>query len=172
VRQANAAAIRSARIAQASAIEAASEPAGVLPLPAAPERLPAPAGYVMPAPVFAETDRPAPAMKTCCDRSFRCFNCGEDDPRQCCNRNCRKKCGQTWYPRVAPYCQTGWGWTQPCWRRTQDTRNCPPVEAPTSVPVPVPVLEVPAMEDLGTDDQAAEPLPAVPPQPHQSASRR
>lgn len=57
--------------------------------------------------------------------SSPCFNCGESDHYIRCTQNHRRKCGQTWYPRTAPYCVAGWGWTQPCWRRMPDNYNCP-----------------------------------------------
>ena len=62
----------------------------------------------------------------CCGCSeATCFNCGECDHCITCTRHHRRKCNQTWYPRLAPYCETNWGWTQPCWRRMADNYNCP-----------------------------------------------
>jgi hypothetical protein len=57
--------------------------------------------------------------------SSPCFNCGECDHHIRCTQRHRRCCGQTWYPRMAPYCQSGWGWTQPCWRRMADNYHCP-----------------------------------------------
>ncbi len=85
--------------------------------------------------------------------SSPCFNCGELDHDQKCLRNFRKKWGQTWYPRVSPYCQSGWGWTQPCWRRMSDNYNCPRPEAPA--PISSPTITSPA--------PVAEPMPPEPP---------
>lgn len=113
-------------------------------------------------PAVCDTDRPEPAMKMCCEKTFCCFNCGQDDQCQTCERHCRKKCHQTWYPRVAPYCQSGWGFTQPCWRRAQDCSYCPPAQFPSASPLPAPALEGPANE----------PLPPAAARPRESASRR
>jgi hypothetical protein len=57
--------------------------------------------------------------------SSPCFNCGDCDHYIRCTQRQRRCCGQTWYPRVAPYCESGWGWTQPCWRRMADNYHCP-----------------------------------------------
>jgi|GEM_PF-6456682 hypothetical protein len=83
------------------------------------------------------------------DTSCQCMNCGENDHYQHCVQQCRKQCKSTWYPRVAPYCQPGWGWTQPCWRRAEDTYNCPPLPpSPTASPrKPYFVPEAPATEE-------------------------
>jgi hypothetical protein len=101
---------------------------------------------------------------TCCEATMPGgFNCGANDHYIDCTKFHRRKCGETWYPRVAPYCQPSWGWTQPCWRRATDNYNClrpetpptrspqrapqPPVTPPTvphaTVPPPAPVLEPP-----------------------------
>jgi len=86
--------------------------------------------------------------------SSPCFNCGECDHHIRCTQRNRRCCGQTWYPRLAPYCQADWGWTQPCWRRMADNYNCPPVQGPTlkgpRTPAPEP---------------AVQPLPGVPEPP-------
>src|SRR5437762_662569 len=67
------------------------------------------------------------------DSSCPSINCGECDHYQRSSQFCRQQCKSTWYPRIAPYCQPGWGWTQPCWRRAEDTYNCPvPAQAPAS----------------------------------------
>ena len=57
--------------------------------------------------------------------SSPCFNCGNCDHHIWCTQKQRRRCGETWYPRLAPYCQAGWGWTQPCWRRMADNYHCP-----------------------------------------------
>jgi len=91
--------------------------------------------------------------------SSPCFNCGDCDHHIGCTQRNRRCCGQTWYPRLAPYCQADWGWTQPCWRRMADNYNCPPVEGPTlkgpRTPVPEP---------------AVQPLPGLPEPPPATTS--
>lgn len=95
-----------------------------------------------------------------------CFNCGENDHYQHRTRSCRAMCKDTWYPRVAPYCQPSWGYTQPCWRRVADNYNCvrpdwrgssPKPRAPTrAAPVEEPTLPEPP--SLPT---SSRPLPPV-----------
>lgn len=114
----------------------------------------------------------APAMRVKCETQFDCFNCGEDDPRQCICRHSRKKCGHTWYPRIAPYCATDWGYNQPCWRRTQDNYNCPPqTRSRSSFPAP----REPAVSEPVPDDNPVpetNPVPEDPPLPRQTSLRR
>lgn len=114
------------------------------------------------------------------DNSCHCINCGQDDHCQSCLRHCRKRCKQTWYPRAAPYCQPGWGWNQPCWRRTQDAYNCPrpqqmtaprrrigsPESPAAGPPVSAPIYEV--IPETSPDDAT----PEVPEPPRESAGRR
>ncbi len=114
------------------------------------------------------------------DYSTHCLNCGQDDHCQSCLRHCRKNCKQTWYPRTAPYCQPGWGWNQPCWRRTVDTYNCPRPQQISSPPrrengPEAPAPELPAnpraSEDLlETSPDEFRPEPAV--VPRESGGRR
>lgn len=92
--------------------------------------------------------------------SSACFNCGDCDHCIWYTQTLRRKCGSTWYPRVAPYCQAGWGWTQPCWRRMADNYNCPRPEGPVSKPRSASPPPVPA----------AEPLPAIPEPPPPASS--
>ncbi len=74
----------------------------------------------------------------CYDGTGR-FNCGDNDHYIDCTKFHRRKCGETWYPRVAPYCRPSWGWTQPCWRRALDNYNCPrPVAVPAKAPQSAP----------------------------------
>ena len=97
--------------------------------------------------------------------SSPCFNCGDCDHNRKCLPRCRKFWGQTWYPRLAPYCQAGWGWHQPCWRRMADNYNCPRPE------VPVMQSPVPASPPLPAPPPAAEPaLPEPPAVPTSSAA--
>lgn len=114
------------------------------------------------------------------DSSCQCVNCGQDDHCQSCVRNCRKKCKQTWYPRVAPYCQPGWGWNQPCWRRTADTYHCPRPQQLTSPRRRVGIPESPAEEapadapilDVMPETPADELQTTAPALPRESAARR
>jgi len=140
-RQAKDVASSAAPITQVSASDANWEPTTTVPVTR-------PVEIVAETPLAAydESDWPAPAMKMCGERTFGCFNCGQDDRCQSCERQCRKRCKQTWYPRVAPYCQSGWGWNQPCWRRAQDTTICPSWQTPSATAVPVPAPEEPATE--------------------------
>ena len=92
--------------------------------------------------------------------SSPCFNCGDRDHCIWCTQMNRRKCGQTWYPRLAPYCQADWGWTQPCWRRMADNYSCPPVEGPTMKGPRTPVPE-----------PAVRPLPGLPEPPPATTSR-
>jgi hypothetical protein len=170
--QAKPAASASNRVIHAGGFEPVADSAG-------PMSSPINANPVVPIEVYEDSARPAPAMKMPCERTFDCFNCGEEDGCQSCLRKCRKKCNQTWYPRVAPYCQTGWGYTQPCWRRTEDTNNCPPVRLPnsTSWPAPAPAVEpapalAPAMESPDAETPDAETLPESPVPPRATSSRR
>ena len=156
---------RSNRVIQAGGFEPIAESAGPSPTTALYEDVPT-AGY-------DASDRPDPAMKMPCEKTFRCFNCGEEDRCQTGERRCRKKCNQTWYPRVAPYCQSGWGYTQPTWRRTEDTNSWqPPQPAATPWHAP-PVGPVPALEpgDSETLPEAPAP-PEVPAVPRETSSRR
>jgi hypothetical protein len=73
--------------------------------------------------------------------SDSCFNCGEYDHCIWSTRLHRCKCGQTWYPRMAPYCLPGWGWTQPGWRRMVEEGQS--LKAPSSSPPPLPAAEPP-----------------------------
>src|SRR5262245_16342151 len=75
--------------------------------------------------------------------SSPCFNCGDCDHCIRCTQWHRWKCGQTWYPRLAPYCQADWGWTQPCWRRMADNYNCPSAEPMTTRMPLLPAGETP-----------------------------
>jgi hypothetical protein len=96
----------------------------------------------------------------CCSCSdLSCFNCGECDHCITCTRHHRRKCNQTWYPRVAPYCETNWGWTQPCWRRMDDNYNCPPrAQAASTRPQPAPApVAAPAAEPLPEPEPPAIP---------------
>jgi len=71
--------------------------------------------------------------------SDNCFNCGEYDHCIWCTRLHRCKCGQTWYPRMAPYCLPGWGWTQPGWRRMVEEGQT--LKPQSSSPPPLPAAE-------------------------------
>lgn len=114
--------------------------------------------------VFPVTSTPIEGV----DGSDYCFNCGQDDHCQTCLRHCRKQCKQTWYPRAAPYCQPGWGWNQPCWRRTVDNYNCPRPQQLASprrrstipeAPAVEPSMEAPVYEaipETSPDDSAPE----------------
>jgi hypothetical protein len=118
------------------------------------------------------------------DESAHCFNCGQDDHCQTCLRKARKCWKQTYYPRTAPYCQPGWGWNQPCWRRTVDTYNCPRPANPNPTPrrrvIPEPPaddepsMEAPAdeMPQTPPDAQDDEAVPEAPVVPRESAARR
>jgi len=86
--------------------------------------------------------------------SSPCFNCGDCDHHIRCTQRNRRCCGQTWYPRLAPYCQADWGWTQPCWRRMADNYRCPPVEGPAMKGPRTPAPE-----------PAVQPLPGLPEPP-------
>jgi len=115
------------------------------------------------------------------DNSTHCINCGQDDHCQSCVRHCRKNCKQTWYPRTAPYCQPGWGWNQPCWRRTADNYNCPrpqqmtpPPQRRVNIPEALPEespANPPASEDVPEtpSDESRSEAPFL---PRQSAVRR
>ena len=97
--------------------------------------------------------------------SSPCFNCGEFDHYQRRVRWCRDKiCKETWYPRVAPYCQPSWGYTQPCWRRVADNYNCVRPDYRGSVPKPRRARAVPALP--------AEEPPALPEPPELPTSSR
>jgi hypothetical protein len=116
----------------------------------------------------------------CCASPSDCFNCGEYDHCIPCTRHHRRKCNQTWYPRLAPYCEPNWGWTQPCWRRMDDNYNCPPrpqsnsmrpqratpqpPAAPSAEPLPEP--EPPAVpttrREPARHPQIANPSPRIP----------
>jgi hypothetical protein len=95
-------------------------------------------------PVAAATVRASGrGLERVCDCCEGCypggFNCGDNDHYLECTRFHRQKCGETWYPRVAPYCRPSWGWTQPCWRRAVDNYNCPrPVALPAMSPQSTP----------------------------------
>ena len=114
------------------------------------------------------------------DNSAHCLNCGQDDHCKNCLRYARKNWKQTWYPRAAPYCQPGWGWNQPCWRRTEDTYHCP---RPQQSPLPrrrVGIPETPA-DERSLDAPAYEAMPEASPDdplqeapllPRESAARR
>jgi len=91
--------------------------------------------------------------------SSPCFNCGDCDHHIRCTQRNRRCCGQTWYPRLAPYCQADWGWTQPCWRRMADNYHCPPVEGPT---IKGPRTQVP--------EPAVQPIPGIPEPPPATTS--
>lgn len=94
-----------------------------------------------------------------------CFNCGDDDHCIWCLRCHRAKCHQTWYPRLAPYCQNGWGWTQPCWRRMPDNYCCPPREEyATARPQPAVTPPPPAAPTAPVIDP-------VPPEPNSASIR-
>jgi hypothetical protein len=146
--------------------DAANEPRDVVPI--------SEAGFVgggYPSAPYYDMERPEPAMKLRCEKTFDCFNCGDNDHRQECRRCSNKHFGSTWYPRVAPYCETGWGWTQPCWRRTEDNYNCPKILAPKSS---APSAPAPAPAAPGDDSSVSEPVldgnpvPEMPPVPRDS----
>jgi hypothetical protein len=99
-----------------------------------------------------------------CDTTSDCFNCGECDHCICTTRHHRRKCNQTWYPRLAPYCEQGWGWTQPCWRRMDDNYNCPRPAVISTKPQPRTYSPPPA--------PAAETLPTPPEPPSIPSTRR
>jgi hypothetical protein len=95
---------------------------------------------------FGECDS-SPCFWPCSQGVFGCrtwckgplpgsFNCGDNDHFIECTRFHRRKCGETWYPRLAPYCEPHWGWTQPCWRRMTDNYNCPSQQASAPKPPP------------------------------------
>ncbi len=94
-----------------------------------------------------------------CKDDLSCFNCGDCDHCIACTRHHRRKCNQTWYPRLAPYCETNWGWTQPCWRRMDDNYNCPPrAQANSARPQPAPApAAAPAAEPLPEPEPPAIP---------------
>ena len=107
------------------------------------------------------------------------FNCGDNDHYIECTRFHRRKCGETWYPRVAPYCEPHWGWAQPCWRRMTDNYNCPRLQASAPKPPPrkprAPSLPpaTPPMEPEpppASVDELPE-SPAAPPPPPPAAAR-
>ena len=85
---------------------------------------------------FATTYEANAAAAGWCFKCSPCFNCGEYDHYQRRIRHCRACCKSTWYPRVAPYCQPNWGWTQPCWRRTGDNYACVRPDSRGSMPKP------------------------------------
>jgi hypothetical protein len=128
-------------------------------------------GYT--ASAYCESESDVPAMKVCREKTFDCFNCGDDDHCQNCLRHGRKKFDSTWYPRIAPYCISGWGYTQPCWRRTLDTYNCPPQTMPRSS-FPVRAEEPAALEPMPEGNPAPEenPVPEISLRRRESASRR
>ena len=114
------------------------------------------------------------------DSSAHCLNCGQDDHCRTYLRLARKQWKQTWYPRAAPYCQAGWGWNQPCWRRTDDTYNCPRPQKLTSprrrvgipeAPADEPSMEAPADEAM-PDASPDDPVPEAPLQRRENAARR
>jgi len=98
------------------------------------------AGPATAVPVYPVASSPSEVV----GNSTHCLNCGQDDHYQKCIRNSRKNFKQTWYPRAAPYCQPGWGWTQPCWRRAVDTYNCP---RPQQLAQPQPPVSNPEMPE-------------------------
>lgn len=105
------------------------------------------------------------------------FNCGSNDHYIDCTKFHLRKCGQTWYPRMAPYCQPGWGWTQPCWRRPPDNYNCQRPEAPqkkspqrASEPPVAPTRAPPSTAPPATVPPPAAPVTEPPPPPPAAAS--
>ena len=117
-------------------------------------------------------DRCPPGMRMHGEKTFDCFNCGSEDGCQGCTKQHARKCGDTWYPRVAPYCAVGWGYTQPCWRRTQDTYNCPKPTIPGASTPATPLPMPPKGDSYSEPPREENPLPDVPPLPPETASRR
>ncbi|MBS0261796.1 MAG: hypothetical protein JSS02_07550 [Planctomycetes bacterium] len=140
-------------IRQASASVPAPEPGPITPIPQSSE---VPNGY--PEGGYGESQVCYPAMRMHREKTFDCFNCGDEDRCQHCVRHNRKKFDSSWYPRVAPYCIAGWGYTQPCWRRTQDNYNCPPQTMPRSS-VPARYEDPPALEAAPEDSTGPEENP-------------
>ncbi|HLJ12148.1 MAG TPA: hypothetical protein VKU82_13225, partial [Planctomycetaceae bacterium] len=85
------------------------------------------------------------------------------DRLQWWTRICRAPCRSTYYPRLAPYCQSSWGYTQPCWRRVADNYNCPrPDYHATTPPPPTPRPFAPAAEPEAPQSPSLPPTSSLP----------
>jgi len=106
-----------------------------------------------------------------CDKEIEfCGDC-DHNPTPWKTRQCRKKCGATYYPAQPPYCAPCYGVYPTCWRRLDECWVCPQEKYTTKPskfgranvgssgnvpPSPVATPYVPAAP-------AAEPVPAAPP---------
>lgn len=59
------------------------------------------------------------------------YCCGPEDRNSHCTVHCRKKCDQTYYTPVPPYCYPCFGVSVTCWKRLQECSICPREPAPT-----------------------------------------
>jgi hypothetical protein len=84
--------------------------------------------------------------------------CGPDDKCAWYTRTSRKKCDQTYYPPVPPYCFPCYGYNPTCWRRMQECCICPREELPPPFAPRMPKRRAPKIESIPA-------LPTAPPEP-------
>ncbi len=89
-----------------------------------------------------------------------CCMCGPEDRCSPYTKKFRKKCDQTYYPPVPPYCFPCYGYNPTCWRRMQECAICPREE-----PLPPPLPRTPKVTPPKVESTPTPPKPVEPPEP-------